>query len=158
MRRVLQLLAFAVVLYFGLTVALPWVRGRVEGISEDKIVGREERGTEGPGGCLDSTEKTQRFLDREIRTLSSPADPEAWGDSYYEMGVMVDDAERSCTCANQVCDLAQQALQEMSAMITGIDRAVRGDADFANLVPRHQAKIDEFVQQAQVVYDRQLGI
>ncbi len=40
MSRIIRWLVLALLLFFGITEGLPWIRARVEGITEDKVRGR----------------------------------------------------------------------------------------------------------------------
>ncbi len=156
MKRPLQLLIVLALGYFAVSKGFPWVIERVEGISEDKLVGTEHRGAGRVGQCLGAADDTFRFIRSELGTISPAEQAEEWGDAEHEIGAMIEDARATCGCTNPVCETSSTALEEMAALVASIERAVTSGRDYASAFNRRSDRIDELLFQAKAHLDRQL--
>lgn len=121
MKKVLQLIAFAAVVYFGITRLIPWIESQGEGMT------RSGSATElSESQCVDLARRATDTFSNEIRRYRPPIDEAAWNDSLAKIEDRIYAAESSCSCARASCDKATMALSSLSGLLSGYDGAFRG--------------------------------
>jgi hypothetical protein len=152
MARIVRWLVVALLLFFGITEGLPWIRGWVEGITEDKVTGRPTGVIDDASMCVHLAHRVSAFAGQEIgRVTTPPTDSPAWVEATYEIRDRIGDADRACTCPSSACDKARQALAELRGLVDDVDRLIGGDARLVGTLARRQEQIDVLLEQARAL-------
>ncbi len=123
MDRILKLAVLAVVLYFGVTKVVPWMKQELGGggARDFSDVG------EGSGQCVAVAEAANRDFGAGIRQFSRPPiDVESWDRVERQLSSSLYDAESACSCPEESCDKAREALDELRSILYDYDAGFRG--------------------------------
>ena len=152
MGRIVRWLVIALLLFFGVTEGLPWIRARVEGITESKVTGRPVDVADDAAMCVHLAHRASAFAVQEVGRVTTPSrDSAAWVEASYEVRDRISEAERACSCPSAACDKARQAMTELVDLVNDIDRLIGGDARFAGTLARRQEQINVLLEQARVL-------
>ncbi len=136
MDRFVKLAVLAVVLYFGVTKVVPWMKQELGGggARDFSDVG------EGSGQCVAVAEAANRDFGVGIGQFSRPPKVTAINDARGEISIDVEswdrverqlrsslrDAESACSCPGESCDKAREALDKLRSMLYDYDAGFRG--------------------------------
>ncbi len=148
MIRLIQLLALAFLLFLLVTQGVPWIRDRVEGITPEKLGRRLPEGGDA-ASCVQLAQDVSSFVSEQAVAASQPpGDRGRWIGSLGRIENRIYEAERACTCSTDACDIARQALVEISELVAEVDRLIGGDARGAGELARRQEGINALLEQA----------
>lgn len=155
MIRILKLAALALVLLVFVTEVLPWIRDRVEGVTEEKIVGRPDPMTLGDETvCVHlATEASTLVGDSILYVKPPPADSSDWVEASYEIQRRITEADDRCTCPGDACLTGREALGEIQALVDDIDRMISGESSVAMSLANRQDRIVALLEKARVEAD-----
>ena len=151
MIRVIQLLVVLFLLFLLVTQGVPWIRDRVEGITPEKL-GRRLPESGDSASCIHLAHDVSALVSEQAVAASQPpGDRSRWIGSLGRIENQIYEAERACTCATDACDIARQALVEISDLVADIDRLIGGDARGAGELARRQEGINALLEQARAL-------
>jgi hypothetical protein len=152
MMRLIRWLAVLVVVYFGVTEFLPWIRHRVEGVSQEKIVGKAPAADAGAVACVRlALEASDLVVDESRNAVPPPGDSTGWVEAGPSIQRQIAQAEDACTCDAPACRTALEALREVSAQVQDLDLLIAGQERFAGALAHRQERIGELLEQARVL-------
>jgi hypothetical protein len=152
MGRVIRLVVLVIVAYFAITQGLPWVRDRVEGVTEDKIEGRADPSLEPAGYCVHLAHQAGAFVTRELREVAPPpAEHLNWIDAADDIEQRIGEAEKACSCPSDACTAATEALGEIRGLVAEANRLVQGDSRVLPNFSERQEMIDVLLERARVL-------
>lgn len=133
------------IVYFLLTQAMPWLRDQFT--SNSTTFGSPIDSED--GRCVDAAGQANDRLTSTARNYGQPpVDVEGWSNAVWEIESDIQNARSSCTCMSDACAAANQALEEMSSLLSNLDGMVRGTSPgFAN-PGNQQERIQGFLRQA----------
>jgi len=152
MMRILRFVAIAFILFIGLTEVIPWIRNRVEGISQQKIVGRPDPLLDGEAStCVHLAVQASLRVGDEIHGAKPPpGDSSGWTAVSDEISNQINEAEDACTCSEAGCSSARQAMGELSSLVSDINLMIGGQAAGAVSLANRQERIDVLLNRARV--------
>ncbi len=153
MVRAIKVLVALAVLYFLVAEGIPYIRNRVEGISEDKILGSPRRLAGPAGECVRLMDDADRFISRELIKFDPPYDLEEWTASYGEIDGVLAVTRVACQCDDPACDAGQEAVAEMEGLVLWVDSMLQEGRDLAGRISNRQERVEEKMQRAHVLID-----
>jgi hypothetical protein len=149
--RVVKLLVVVVVLYFGVTQGLPWIRQRVEGVTQDKVEGRPDPSLDADDYCVRLAHQASAFVGQELRVLAPPpAENSGWVNAADDIERYVREAENACSCPEDACEVAGEALSQIRSLVADANDVLHGDTALVLDFARRQEEIDALLEQARV--------
>ena len=143
MDRFVKLGVLVVVLYFGVTKVVPWMK-------EELGVGGARDFSDGEGsGCVAVAEAANRDFGAGIRQFSRPPiDVESWDRVERRLSDSIYEAERACSCPKDSCDKAREALDELRAILYAFDAGFRGEQPVPLNAARQMQRVDRLLSEA----------
>ena len=151
MMKILRWVAFAFLIFVLLTEVIPRIRDRVEGVSQDKIVGRPDPMAGDATACVRLAELASALVGDEVHGAKPPpGDSSGWAEASDVIHQRITEAEDVCTCPEPGCDTARDAMQELGALVNDIDQMIAGAGTGALSLTNRQERINELLEQARV--------
>ena len=145
MERFIKLAVFAVVGYFGVTMFVPWMEKELRG-GGGRDVGT---GVEGSGQCVAVAEAASRDFGDGIRQFSRPPiDVESWDRVERQLSGSLYDAEDACSCPEESCDKAREALDELRSILSDFNAGFRGEQPVPLNTARDLQRVDRLLSEA----------
>lgn len=143
MDRFVKLAVLVVVLYFGVTQVVPWVKEELGiGVARDFSGG-------GGGGCVAVAEAASRDFGSGIRQFSRPPiDVESWDRVERQLSGSIYEAESACSCPEESCEKAREALDELRSILYDFDAGFRGQQPVPLNAARQMQRIDALLAEA----------
>jgi len=152
MMRLIRWLAVLVVVYFGVTEFLPWMRQRVEGVTQEKIVGKTAADDAGAASCVRlALQASDLVVDESRNAVPPPADSSGWVEAGPSIQRQIAQAEDACTCDAAACRTALEALGEVSALVRDLDLLIAGQERFTGSLAHRQERIGELLERARLL-------
>ena len=145
MERLLKLAVLAVIIYFGVTAVVPWLKKELGGGG-----GRDFSGMgEGGGQCVAVAEAASRDFGDGIRQFSRPPiDVESWDRVERQLSGSLYDADNACSCPEGSCDKAREALDELRSILSEFDAGFRGEQPVPLNAARGLQRVDRLLSEA----------
>src|SRR5688572_9112362 len=104
------------IVYFALTVGLPWIKNQGSssstGSTDNNCVRSADQASNTWGGGL-------------ARFVNPPYDTMAWGSFRGSVESKMRSAEVACDCSENTCEKARAAMSELRNVVTDVDNAIR---------------------------------
>ncbi len=148
MRRIVNLVVFGALLYFGYTRALPWLQAKRA--TEQQATTEVAATTR----CLTAAENAAWSVSDEalpfVEGTELPVDRVLWGGVLVRVGSQLAKADNACTCPTDACHTASLATREARRLLHAINGAVQtGDSAGIRDAGSRVAEISALLKQAQ---------
>jgi hypothetical protein len=145
MKKLVGWIIFLVVLYIGWTKLAPKLK-------ETSVAGKSATSTAGGGNssCTSAAERASSEWGSGLgRFVNPPYDLDAWASFQNGVNRRISDADAVCTCIEESCGKARDAMRELRGLVSELDGAIRtGGSPPADAVQR-QESIDRQIEEAQ---------
>lgn len=120
--KLLALAIVAIIAYYALTEALPWIKSRM---APDTQTSTEASGSH---FCIDRAAAAgSTVTDGLVANARPPVDTEVWGRVLVRVEGNLAEAERACSCPTAACGKASESIDELRAMVDFFDEIARGN-------------------------------
>ena len=150
MSKIIKYAIFAVVIYLIYVNAPTWIENVT---NMGSGLGRKSSSV-GVGRCVSAVEGASESFARELRNYSRPpVDMDSWDLFMEKLKEQTYAADDACSCPQDSCQKAGEALGELNGLIADFDNSLRGEGMPLNPA-RRQETIDRLLKRAREL-DRQ---
>ncbi|MFA6955100.1 MAG: hypothetical protein WC538_04425 [Thermoanaerobaculia bacterium] len=141
-----KLIILAVVVYAGYKYGLPWAKEKNFLPSGGSNVSQSSKDE----GCLGLALNAGDVWSGGIASfMNPPVDAAAWSGFRSNVEGAISSARKGCSCPEESCRKAKEAMSELSSLVRDMDAAVRSGGPPTVDVVRAQDKIDGLLNEAQ---------
>lgn len=145
--RIVKWLVVLVVLFAIWKYVLPWARN--EAGSFGKSSSSSSSGGGGNSPCISAAENASNAWGSGLnRFINPPVDVDAWSSFKRDIDSKVMDAQSACSCAEESCRKAKDALAGLRGLVSDMDGAVRSGGSPGQDIVQRQEAIDNQIEAA----------
>ncbi len=144
--RLLAVAILAVVVYYGLTEGLPWLK--------ETMGSPSGAGTDSSESALcvsRANAASDAIVDELIPNARPPVDSAVWGTTLVRVGGDLARAETACSCPSAACGKGYEAVQELRAMFDEFDDIARGNPMGIGNPARRQERVYDLLNEARAM-------
>lgn len=146
MKKLVGWIIFLALLYFGWTKLAP----KLKETSLSKKSSATATGGSGGGGCPAAAERASSEWGSGIgRFVNPPYDLDAWASFQNSVNRRISDADAQCTCIEESCSKARDAMRELRSLVSDLDTAIRTGGSPGSDIVQRQESIDRQITEAQ---------
>jgi hypothetical protein len=125
LNKIINFVLLVASLYFLWTYVVPWFKGLGTGPGSRSYV---DAGKGDDADCVIAARQAAEVFSEEMRSFSKPPiDLDAWDRTYLRIENRIDHAEDKCSCSNEACTTARDALGRLRELGDDFSSAARGD-------------------------------
>ncbi|HUP62485.1 MAG TPA: hypothetical protein VNA69_18925 [Thermoanaerobaculia bacterium] len=146
MKKLVGWIIFLVLLYFAWTKLAPKLTDVKLG-SKSTTTGA---GVGGGNSCTGAAESaSSEWGGGLVRFVNPPYDLDAWSSFQGSVNRRIGDAEAQCTCIEESCGKARDAMRELRGLVNELDTAIRTGGSPPSDAVQRQESIDRQITEAQ---------